>query len=107
MDWEYYGPVIPQHLFDCQTTPDDVAAAAFAVGYSQLGGYASGMPVGVYRLGAGRFVLSTLRILGNLDRHPAADRLLLNLIDYAAQPFRRSPALAPNDLDRVLARIGY
>jgi hypothetical protein len=25
--------------------------------------------------------------LENLDRHPAADRLLLNLIDYAARPF--------------------
>jgi hypothetical protein len=87
MDWEYYGPVIPQHLFDGQPTPDDVAAAAFAVGYSTLGGYASGVLVGAYRLGAGRFVINTLRVLENLDRHPAADRLLLNLIDYAARPF--------------------
>jgi hypothetical protein len=87
MDWEYYGPVIPRHLFEGQAPPDDVAAAAFAVGYSTLGGYTSGVLVGTYRLGAGRFVLNTLRVLENLDRHPAADRLLLNMIDYAAQPF--------------------
>jgi hypothetical protein len=86
MDWEYYGPVIPQHLFEGQATPDDVAAAAFAVGYSKLGGYASGVLVGAYRLGVGRFVLNTLRVLENLAQHPAADRLLLNMIDYAARP---------------------
>jgi hypothetical protein len=86
MDWEFYGPVIPQQLFDGQDMPDDVAAAAFAVGYSCPGGYASGILAGAYRLGAGRLVLNTLRILENLDQHPAADRLLLNLIEYAGQP---------------------
>jgi hypothetical protein len=73
-------------LFDGQDMPDDVAAAAFAVGYSCPGGYASGILAGAYRLGAGRLVLNTLRILENLDQHPAADRLLLNLIEYAGQP---------------------
>jgi hypothetical protein len=34
MDRDYYGPVIPYEIFDEQETPDDVMAAAFAVGYS-------------------------------------------------------------------------
>jgi hypothetical protein len=61
--------------------------------------------VGAYRLGAGRFVLNILRVLENLDRHPAADRLLLNVIDFASQPFQQSPV--SENLDQVLARIGY
>ena len=83
MDWDYYGQVIPHYLFDGQDTPDDVAAAAFALGYAIPGGYASGVLIGSYRLGAGRFILSTPRVLENLDAHPAADRLLLNLVTFA------------------------
>lgn len=84
MDWDYYGPIITRTLFDCRDTPDDVAAAAFAVGYSIPGGYASGILAGSYRHGEGRFVLNAFRVLENIDAHPAADRMLLNLIRYAA-----------------------
>ena len=80
MDWDYYGPIIPRHLFADQDTPDEVMAAAFAVGYSCPGGYASGVLAGMLRRGAGRLVLNTLRILDNIGQHPAADRLLLNAI---------------------------
>jgi len=52
-------------------------------------------------------VLNTLRILENLDQHPTADRLLINMIDYAARPAGWSSAPAPADLDRLLAQIGY
>ena len=87
MDWDYYGPVIPHELYTGQETPDDVAAVAFAVGYSCPGGYASGVLLGAYRFGAGRIVLNTLRILDHVGAHPAADRLLLNLVDYGASRF--------------------
>ncbi|MFA6108588.1 MAG: sugar-binding domain-containing protein, partial [Candidatus Latescibacterota bacterium] len=33
LDWDYYGSVIPKRLFTGQATPDEVVAAAFAVGY--------------------------------------------------------------------------
>ncbi|MBA3944863.1 MAG: hypothetical protein H0X37_09920 [Herpetosiphonaceae bacterium] len=107
MDWDYYGPVIPHALFDGQDTPDDVAAAAFAVGYSQPGGYASGILAGSYHFGAGRFFLNTLRILEHIDQHPAADRLLLNLISTASQATSASPILLPPDFDTWLANIGF
>jgi len=80
MDWDYYGPVIPHAFFTDQETPEDVAAAAFAVGYSCPGGYASGLLLTAYRWGAGRLRLNTLRILENLGTHPAAGQFLLNLI---------------------------
>jgi len=107
MDWDYYGAVVPHDLFDGQDTPTEVMAAAIAVSYPCPGGYASGVLMGAYPLGAGRFVLNTLRILDQVDRHPAADRLLLNLIAYALGHARTAPADLPNDLPAQLANLGY
>jgi hypothetical protein len=56
---------------------------AFAVGYSTPGGYASGVVAGAWRVGGGRLFLSAFRILEQLDRHPAADRMLLDLVRWA------------------------
>jgi hypothetical protein len=86
MDWDYYGPLISNLFFEGQDTPDDTAAAAFAVCHSSRpDGYAAGVMLGTYNVGAGRIVLNTFNILENLDKHPAADQLLLNLIDYAGK----------------------
>ncbi|MHC1766217.1 MAG: glycoside hydrolase family 2 protein [Verrucomicrobiia bacterium] len=84
MDWDYYGPLISNRFFEGQDTPDDVAVAAFAICHSSRpDGYASGLVLGAYKLGQGRIILNTLNILENLDQHPAADRLLLNLVACA------------------------
>jgi hypothetical protein len=103
----YYGQVIPHELFDGQETPDDVAAAAFAVGYSCPGGYASGILVGSYPFGAGRFFINTLRVLENIDLHPAADRLLINMVPVAVEATSKPTVELPNEFDTSLARIGY
>ena len=84
MDMDYYGPVIPHEVFEGIDTPDETIAAAFATGYYDLpGGYGCSILIGAWKSGAGRFILSTPYLLENLDSHPAADRLLLNLITYA------------------------
>ncbi len=44
-----------------------------------------GVDAGVVTYGQGRYVLSTLRILENLGSDPVADRLLMNLIRFAAE----------------------
>ncbi len=107
LDWYYYGQVTPHYLFDGQETPDDIAAAAFAMGYSTPGGYASGILLGSYRFAEGRFVLNTFPVLENLDAHPAADRLLLNMIAYAAG-FAHAPlSELPSGFDAQLQAIGY
>jgi hypothetical protein len=85
LDWDYYGQAIPRSLFDGQRTPDDVAAAGFAVGYPSPTGVVTGLALGAYRLGKGRLVLNTFRLLEELDANPAAGRLLLNLGEYAAK----------------------
>jgi hypothetical protein len=108
MDWDFYGPVIDQKIFDGLKTPDDAAAAAFATsGYPVEGGYVSGLMIASYPFGAGRFILNTFRVLENIDRHPAADRLLLNMLDYGAGFVKPRPGRLPANFDRVLRAIGY
>ncbi len=86
MDWYFYGPLIPRYLFQGQRDPGEVIAASFATGYCGFGsqGYESGILISEHQLGRGRFLLNTIPILENVDAHPAADRLLLNLVRYAA-----------------------
>jgi hypothetical protein len=114
LDWDYYGPVIPRYVFDGQDTPDDIAAVFFAVGYAGArrripSGYVAGLVAASYPLGAGRFLLTTLQILENLDRHPAADRLLLNAVAYAAGLVGEGQPLAPlpDGFEAHLATLGY
>ena len=106
LDWDVYGPVIAKRQFSGQAVPDEVVAAAFALGYPCAGGYYSGIVLGAYRFLGGHFVLNTLRLLEHLDQHPAADRLLVNLLAWGAQRARR-PAVRPRrDLLRHLAAVG-
>ncbi len=107
LDWDYYQQVIPQYLFDGQDTPDDVAVAAFAVGYPCPDGYASGLVTCSYRFGAGWFILNSLRILENINESPVGDRLLLNMINYASRLVTKSPVGLPKDFASLLKSIGY
>jgi hypothetical protein len=108
MDWDYYGPLITNRFFEGQETPEDVAAAAFAVCHSSRpDGYAAGVMLGAYSFGAGRIVLNTFNLLDQVDRHPAADRLLLNLIAYAAQTSRTASTPLPTDFEVTLKELGY
>ena len=107
LDWYYYGPVIPGYLFDGQETPAEVVAAAFAAGYSTKGGYASGVLMGTYPFGAGRFLLNTFPLLEQVGQHPAADRMMLNLVKFAGETAQGPLADLPSDFDEMLKRIGY
>jgi hypothetical protein len=82
MDWDYYGPVISHKYFEGLKDPAEVIAACFATGCPTPEGYLAGLMMCRYRFGAGNFILNTFNLLENIDKHPAADRLLLNLINY-------------------------
>ena len=86
LDWYYYGGLMPGFVFEGQDQPEEAIAAAFAVGYCGGGskGYESGLLMGVWRHGEGRVVLNTFPVEENLDTSPAADRMLLNLVEHAA-----------------------
>ena len=110
LDWYYYGQLIPHFLFDGQEVPNEVVAAAFAVGYGVpdiAPSYASGILLAIYKFGAGEFVLNTFPILDQLDRNPAADRMLLNLIRYASGSAAEPLSGLPDDFDEQLRSIRY
>ena len=107
LDWYYYDQMIPHYLFDGQETPDEVVAAAFATGYPVRGGYASGILIGSYQFGAGKFLINTFPILDHLDGHPVADRLLINMIRFAGTHEKDPLAALPSDFETLLKKIGY
>jgi hypothetical protein len=107
LDWYFYGPVLPHYVFDGQDTPTEVIAASFATGYSTPGGYASGVLLASYRFGAGQFFVNSFSILDQVDRHPAADRLLLNLIRYAAESLRDPTVPLSSNFQSILKEIGF
>ncbi len=80
MDYAYYREIVPDIAFSGQEPPAEAVAGANNVSL----GYSSGLLVAVYPFGHGRFVLNTLLVRENLG-HPVADRLLVNLLRYAAE----------------------
>ncbi len=86
LDWYQYGRLLPEFIFEGQDEPEDVIAAAIAVGYCGGGskGYESGIVMGVWPLSEGRVILTTFPIERWIDKNPAADRMLLNLVEYAS-----------------------
>ncbi|MFA7158738.1 MAG: glycoside hydrolase family 2 TIM barrel-domain containing protein [Kiritimatiellia bacterium] len=83
---DHFGSLLVSRgrIFDQRETPGDVIVASFACGYTNLDPlYASGVVVGAYTLGGGVYILNALNVLSNIDWHPAADRLLLNLVRHA------------------------
>ena len=69
--------------------------------------YVSGLHIGVWDFGAGRFIVNTLRIRENLGTDPAAERLLRNLLNYAARDLDKPVAELPADFEKQLKAIGY
>ncbi len=107
LDWYYYGPMWPHYVFEGQDTPNEVVAASFAAGYSTAGGYASGILLGSYKFGAGQFIVNSFPILDWVDKHPVADRLLLNLVKHAATYTNGGATALPADFQTRLKEIGY
>ena len=69
--------------------------------------YSSGLIMSVYQFGSGNFILNTLLIRNNLDTHPAAERLLRNLLQYASRDQKKPIEKLPADFDIKLKAIGY
>ena len=69
--------------------------------------FISGLQVAIYELNAGSFMLNTLSIMPNLDQHPAAERLLRNMLNHAAHDVNKPLAELPADFDTQLRVMGY
>ncbi|MHC1767168.1 MAG: sugar-binding domain-containing protein [Verrucomicrobiia bacterium] len=82
MDYTFYREIIPDLVLSGQDPPAEAVAGAIKASQD----YSSGLMVAIYESGAGRFILNTLLIRENLGTDPVADRLLRNLLNYAAGP---------------------
>ena len=83
LDWDYYGSLIPQRVFEEMDTPAETVAATFATGHNAYAsGYHCGLLLAAYPLGSGRIILNTFPVIENLDRNPVADRLFLNMVTW-------------------------
>lgn len=81
LDLAYYRELIPALYFEGQDPPAEAVAGTINAAQA----YSSGLLIAVYRLGSGRFILNSMRIRECLGQHPAAERLLRNMLRYAAE----------------------
>ena len=103
LHYTFYREIIPDIVWSGQDPPAEAVAGAINTAL----GYSSGLLVSVYNLGAGRFFLNTLCIRENLGKHPASERLLLNMLRYAAQDVNKPLADVPPDFNAQLSAMGY
>ncbi len=104
---EYYGPLLADAPYYMEIAPPDesdaVAVRCVADGAARFA-YRDGLVLGSYRHHAGRFTLNGLDLIGNIG-HPAADRLIINLVALAAADAAPIAEL-PNGYEMELSTIG-
>lgn len=103
MDYTFYRNVISDTRWAGLDAPAELAAASIDASF----GYDSGVLLAVYRMGEGRIVLNTFWIIEQLGRDPVAERLLRNLIRYAAAETAKPVAKLPPESSGQLKTIGY
>jgi hypothetical protein len=80
MEYAFYREIIPDVVFAGQDPPAEAIAGANDASFD----YSSGLMLAEYQHGAGRYLLNTLPIREQLSTNPVAERLLRNLLNYAA-----------------------
>ncbi len=103
MDYTFYRELIPDAAFAGIETPREAVAGAI----NAACGYSSGLFVATYTLGEGAFVVNALPVRESLGSHPAAERLLRNMLRWAAPDAAKPPAALPADFEAHLKAIGY
>lgn len=103
LDYALYRQLIPDVAWTGQDAPAEAVCGANDASLN----YAGGLMLSVHQLGAGRFILNALRIREHLGSDPAADRLLVNLLRYAARDQQQPLAELPSDLDAQIQTLGY
>ncbi len=94
MDYTFYREIIPDTVLAGQDPPAEAVAGAIKASQD----YSSGLMLAVYESGAGRFILNTLLIRENLGANPAAERLLRNLLNYAASQSKSTSSGSERDV---------
>ena len=104
MDYTFYREIIPDAAWVGQDPPAEAVAGAIKASQD----YSSGLDGGGLRAWA-RAASSSTRCgsARTSARHPAAERLLRNMLRYAARDVGKPPADLPADFDHQLKAMGY
>lgn len=97
------GPHTFAELTEPLTYPTETLCGAIRLSHT----YCSGIQLGIWNFGAGFFVLNTLNIVNNLDKDPAADRLMLNLIQHGSKNTGLDKKPMIENFEKKLKLIGY
>jgi hypothetical protein len=103
LDYDRYRDLIPDVVFmDMEPAADPIAG-----GINASWGYQSGLILAAYDFGAGSFILNTLRIRENLNKVPQAERLIRNMLRFAARNRAKPLVELPADFAGRLKALGY
>ncbi|MCH2129292.1 MAG: NPCBM/NEW2 domain-containing protein [Pirellulaceae bacterium] len=102
LDHDYYREVIDNSAWSGQSDLAEVVAGSI---HASLG-YSSGLSIAIHNLGAGQFTLNTMRIRQNLGKDPVAERLLRNMLNYAARETDQPVTELPTNFDEQLDEMG-
>ena len=102
MDFTFYRDIISDQAYVGMQPPRVAVAGAINSSFDYWGG----LNLAIHPLGAGEFILNTLHIRKNLGADPVAERILRNLILYAAANTIDPPRPLPDDFDETLAERG-
>lgn len=103
MDYAVYRNLISDVWWKGLDAPKELVVAGIDASFS----YDAGALMAVYRVGEGRIVLNTLEIVGQLGQDPVAERLLRNMLRYAAAEASLPLAPLPPDFGARLKSMGY
>ncbi len=104
---EYTGRAKPAHTFSELSTPLDYPQETISGSTRISHTYCSGVNLGVWNFAKGVFIVNTLNIVPNLNVDPAADRLLINILNYAGKNIGQPVEKLPADFTTTLKKIGY
>ena len=77
IEFDKFGIVYPTTLFDAVDKPSKTICASVRIDSSYV---SSGLTIGEYAAGKGKYILNAFCIQGAIGNHPYADMLLINLI---------------------------
>lgn len=95
------------HTFDEAVTPLDYPLETICGATRISHTYCSGVHMGVWNFGQGKFIVNTLHVIENLGKDPAADKLFCNLLNYASENMNEPMGKLPNDYEQILKEIRY
>ncbi|MBN2292742.1 MAG: hypothetical protein JXM70_09975, partial [Pirellulales bacterium] len=103
LDHTFYREIPGGSAFSGQDDPAEVVAGTINTSL----GYSSGLTIAIHNLGAGRFTLNTLHLRQNLGSDPVAERIVRNMLRYAARDVEKPPVDLPADFESQLKAMGY